>query len=123
MRHYMTRAAFVVLWSSGFVAGAIGTDHAPALALTTYRFALAAVVLAALARAAGVPFPRDRRTLGHLAVIGLLLQAVQFGGGYLGLAAGTPAALSSLIFAACPLVVGALAIPLFGERPAPRVWA
>lgn len=123
MGHYTPRAAFVLLWSSGFVAGAIGTDHAPALALTTYRFALAAAVLAVLARAAGVAFPRDRATLAHLAVIGLLLQAVQFGGGYLGLAAGTPAALSALIFAACPLVVGALAVPLFGERPPARVWA
>jgi drug/metabolite transporter (DMT)-like permease len=120
---YGPPAAFVLLWSSGFIAGTIGTRHAPALALTTWRFALAALVLAALARAAGAPFPRDRRTLGHLAVAGLLLQALQFGGGYLGLAAGTPAAMSSLIMSACPLVVAVAAIPLFGERPAPRAWA
>jgi drug/metabolite transporter (DMT)-like permease len=122
MTRYMPLAAFVPLWSTGYIAGTIGTDHAPALPLTTFRFVLAAAVLAALARAARVPFPRDRRTLGHLAVAGVLLQAVQFGCGYLGFAAGIHAALASLIYSVAPLVVAVAAIPLFGERLSGRAW-
>ena len=62
-------------------------------------------MLALLALAARASWPRDRRTLGHLAVAGLLLQAVQFSAGYLGMAAGVPAALAALIMCSCPLVV------------------
>src|SRR3954453_18198298 len=105
MTRYIALLAFVPLWSTGYIAGTIGTEHAPALPLTTLRFLLAAAVLAALARAARVPFPRDPRTIGHLRVAGVRLQAVQFGAGYLGFAAGIHAALASLIASAAPLVV------------------
>ncbi|WCB92657.1 hypothetical protein DSM104299_01354 [Baekduia alba] len=123
MTRYLPLVGFVPLWSTGFIAGTIGTDNAPALPLTTFRFLLAAAVLALLAKAARVPFPRDPRTIGHLAVAGFFLQALQFGAGYLGFAAGIHAALASLIFSAAPLVVAVAAIPLFGERLSRRAWA
>ena len=44
---------FVVLWSSGYLVGAIGTRSTPAFALTSWRFLIAAAVLA-LAAAPGV---------------------------------------------------------------------
>jgi drug/metabolite transporter (DMT)-like permease len=122
MTRYLPRIVFVPLWSTGYIAGTIGTRHAPALPLTTFRFLIAALVLAALAKAARVPFPRDRRTLGHLVVAGVLLQGLQFGADYLGFAAGIHAALASLISSLAPLVVGVAAIPLFGERLSGRAW-
>src|SRR3954451_11888629 len=114
-----TFPVFVLLWSSGFLVGSLGARHAPPLALTTWRFAISAAVLALLAVAARVPWPRDRRTLLALAVGGVLLQAVQFAAGYLAMGAGVPAALVALILCSCPLVVA-----LAGhERLGAPAWA
>ncbi len=89
---------FVVLWSSGYVVGALGIEVADPLPLLAARFTLAAVVAVPLVlregRWRGAP-------LGRLAVVGLLLQIVQFGGIYGGFALGVPAALSALVMLGC----------------------
>ena len=82
------------LWSSGYVVGAVAIDVADPLPLLAARFVLASLVAVPLAlrrgRWRGAP-------LGRLAVAGLLLQVVQFGGVYGGFALGVPAALSALV--------------------------
>jgi drug/metabolite transporter (DMT)-like permease len=76
---------FVLIWSSGYVVGALAIQVADPLPLLAVRFALASLVLVPLAmrhgRWRGAP-------LGRLAVVGLLLQVVQFGGVYGGFALG-----------------------------------
>src|ERR1700704_4941616 len=85
---------FVVLWSSGYVVGALAIDVADPLPLLAARFALASVVAVPLAlrhgRWRGAP-------LGRLAVVGILLQVVQFGGVYGGFALRGPGARSALL--------------------------
>jgi drug/metabolite transporter (DMT)-like permease len=115
-------AVFVLLWSSGFLVGSVGAHHAPPLALTFWRFCLAAGVLAAIARATHAPWPRGRAAWRHVAITGVLLQAVQFSGVYLGLSLGVPAALSSLIMGGAPIVVAGGAVVLLGERLDRRRW-
>src|SRR3954465_761770 len=79
--------AFVLLWSSGYVVGAVALGAAAPLPLLAARFALAALLAVPLALRSG----RWRGApVGRLAVIGLLLQVVQFGGVYGGGAAGGP---------------------------------
>jgi drug/metabolite transporter (DMT)-like permease len=113
--------AFVLLWSSGYVVGAVALGAADPLPLLAARFALAAVLAVPLAlrggRWRGAP-------LGRLAVIGLLLQVVQFGCVYGGLSLGVPAALSALvILGLSPLATTGLAIATGQERSDRRLWA
>lgn len=112
---------FIALWSSGYVVGALAIQVADPLPLLASRFALAAAVGVPLAlrtgRWRGAP-------LGRLAVVGLLLQVVQFGGIYGGFALGVPAALSALaMLGLSPLVTTGLAVASGQERADARLWA
>lgn len=112
---------FVLLWSSGYVVGALAIEVADPLPLLAVRFTLASLVLMPLAlrhgRWRGAP-------LGKLAVVGLLLQVVQFAGIYGGFALGVPAGLSALVMLGlAPLVTTGLAIGSGQERGDLRLWS
>jgi drug/metabolite transporter (DMT)-like permease len=112
---------FVLLWSSGYVVGALAVQVADPLPLLAIRFTLAALVLAPLAlrrgRWRGAP-------LGQLAVLGVVLHVVQFGGIYGGFALGVPAGLSALVMLGLsPLVTTGLAIATGQEHGDGRLWA
>jgi len=112
---------FVLLWSSGYVVGALAVQVADPLPLLAIRFTLAALVLAPLAlrrgRWRGAPF-------GRLAVLGVVLHVVQFGGIYGGFALGVPAGLSALVMLGLsPLVTTGLAIAGGQEHGDARLWA
>ncbi|MWK40545.1 EamA family transporter [Actinomadura sp. J1-007] len=107
-------AAFIVLWSSAFVAGVPGVHAASPLLLMFARFGLAGVLLAAYALVKRAPWPRGR-ALAHVAVCGLLIQAVQFGSFYTLLGKGYPAAVISLVQGLSPVVI-AVAGRFLGER-------
>jgi drug/metabolite transporter (DMT)-like permease len=119
----MLTPLFVLVWSSGYLAGTIGAWSVPPLALVAWRFLLAATLLAAVALATRAPWPRGRRAWRDLVVTGLLLQGVQFGAAYTGLALGIPAGLAAMILSLSPVVVAVLGGPLFGERLGPWGWA
>ncbi|MGH8795134.1 MAG: DMT family transporter [Stackebrandtia sp.] len=112
---------FVVLWSSAFVAGIVGVDAAPPLLLTFGRFAIAGVLLAAVALAVRAPWPRGR-ALGHVMAAGLFMQALQFGSFYTALDYGVPAAVIALVQGLSPVVIALLAGRLLGERVNRRHW-
>src|SRR3954453_3418999 len=112
---------FVGLWSSGYVVGALAVGVADPIPLLAARFTLASLVAVPLA----LPHGRWRGApLGRLAVVGLLLQVVQFGGVYGGFALGVPAALSALVMLGLsPLVTTALAVARGPGSAQPRPWA
>jgi drug/metabolite transporter (DMT)-like permease len=114
----MAAPAFVILWSSAFIAGSVGLRSAPPLLLTLIRLAAAGVILALVAWATGAPWPRGRQLL-HVVVAGLLLQAVQFGGFYWAMALGLPAALTALVQGLTPVLTATLAWLLLRERTRP----
>jgi drug/metabolite transporter (DMT)-like permease len=113
-------AAFVVLWSTGYIAGKVGLAHAAAFNLLVVRFAGATLAFAALAFAARATWPGWRAT-AHSAVVGVLSLALQFGGVYLGVQWGAEIGVAALVIGAMPLVTAALA-PWFGEHVTPRQW-
>jgi len=115
-------ALFVLLWSSAFIAGIIGVDAAPPLLLIFTRFALAGLLLAVVAVALRMPWPRGR-ALGHVAVTGVLIQAVQFGALYCALGMGMPAAVVALVQGFSPVLVALLSAPALGERVSGLRWA
>jgi drug/metabolite transporter (DMT)-like permease len=111
---------FVLLWSSGYVVGSLAIDVADPVPLLAARFALASLVAVPLAlrhgRWRGAP-------LAKLAVVGLLLQIVQFTGVYGGFALDVPAALGALVMLGlAPLVTTALAIAGGQEQGDARLW-
>lgn len=114
-------ALFVVMWSSAFVAGLIGIGAAPPLLLTFARFALAGLLLTGIALAVRAPWPRGR-ALAHVAVAGVLVQAVQFAAFYTALGMHVPAAVLALVQGLNPVVIALVAGRVLGERLSARQW-
>ncbi|MFD9903242.1 DMT family transporter [Streptomyces sp. NPDC059063] len=109
------RVALVLVWSSGFVSGKLGLRHAAPYTFAALRFTVAGLVLLALAGLRRERLPRGRQ-LGHLAVAGVLMQAVQFSSIYAGMDRGVPSGLAALIIALYPLTASLLSVPLLHER-------
>jgi drug/metabolite transporter (DMT)-like permease len=129
MAHHLVRvatgvlpAAFVVVWSTGYLAGSVGAHSGPPLALLFWRFLLAFTVLGVVALVTRAPWPDRPRTYLHLLVTGVLLQTLQFGPLYLGLSMEVTAGMAAMIMSACPLVVAAVAVPVFAERLTGWQW-
>ncbi|MER5636041.1 EamA family transporter [Kitasatospora sp. NPDC002227] len=114
-------AVFVVLWSSAFVAAVFGTGAAPPLLLTFARFAAAGVLLTVIALVSRSPWPRGRMLL-HVAVVGLLMQAVQFGAFYTAIGAGLPGGVVALVQGFNPVLIALMAGGVLGERISRRQW-
>ncbi|AOK32130.1 MULTISPECIES: DMT family transporter [Burkholderia] len=118
----VTAAAFVALWSTGFiVARAIKPYADPNLYLLA-RFAGTALVYACVARAVRAPWPAAREWGRHL-LAGALLQGIYLGASYWAVAQGLNAGVMALLGALQPLATAALAAPLFNERLPARGWA
>jgi drug/metabolite transporter (DMT)-like permease len=65
---------------------------------------------------------RTWRLTGHIAVVGLFLQAIYLGGVYTAIARGIPAGISALIVGVQPIIIAAVVGPLLGERVRVRQW-
>jgi len=107
---------FVLIWSTGFVVARLAMPHAPPFSFLTVRFALSAVcffVWIALARAA---WPAGRAQWGHLAVVGLLMQAGYLGGVWSAVKAGIGAGTVALLVGLQP-VLTAVWVTATASRP------
>lgn len=107
----------VIMWSSGFIGAGLGTRHAPADVLLTWRYVAAAVLLGCVMLALR-QFPHRGGLVRH-GVVGLLCQGMYLGGVVTGIGLGVPAGTAALIAALQPLVVATLAHALLGERTTP----
>lgn len=103
----------VLMWSSGFIGAALGTQFAAADTLLAWRYVVAAVLVTVWAAARGVR--PDRRTWPRLALVGLLCQCLYLGGVVTGVGMGVPPGTAALVAALQPLVVAVVAAPLLGE--------
>ncbi|SHG79677.1 DMT family transporter [Pollutimonas bauzanensis] len=109
-------ALFILMWSSGYVAGKIGLPYAGPFTLIFIRFASAAIILLAVTLATQAPWPTKPMVYVHLAVVGLLVQALQFSGLYLGLSLGVSAGVSALVVGMMPIFTAIGAIAFLNER-------
>jgi drug/metabolite transporter (DMT)-like permease len=107
---------FILLWSSGYVAGKLALPHTGPLTLLTLRFGLAAVVLLAVAAATRAPWPHGARGWGHLAVVGLLMQVLHFSCIYFALRMGLSAGVAGLLIGLMPLATALGAHLWLAER-------
>lgn len=109
-------AVFILMWSTGYVAGKLGLPYAGPFTLLFLRFGVAAAVLLAVALATRAPWPRTARQWLHVVVVGLLIQALQFSGLYAGLALGVSAGVSAVIVGLMPVCTALGAVVFLGER-------
>ncbi|HKU97416.1 MAG TPA: DMT family transporter, partial [Vineibacter sp.] len=107
--------AFVPLWSSGILFGALALRHGPPFAVTGVRFVIAAILLAILAHWRQAPWPRGP-ALVHAVVVGFLLQGAHYAGCYAAIAEGLPAGVVGLIVGLIPVVTALGAAPILGEK-------
>ncbi len=108
-------AAFVLVWSSGYIAGPAGVDVVEPFTLLTLRFGVAALLLAPLAWWLRGPMRMTRHELLRVGAVGLVLNAVQFGLMYVGFALGLGATLAALLHSLSPVLTVVLAGLLLGR--------
>lgn len=105
----------VLLWALGYPLGAIGVGAMSPFLLLFLRFALSGVLMAAVVAGTRRALPRGRQW-GHAVIAGLLTQALQFLGCYLGFQAGVPAGIAALILGVNPAVTAVVARVTLRER-------
>jgi drug/metabolite transporter (DMT)-like permease len=108
--------AFILLWSSGWVAAKFGAMVSGPLTFLVIRFAVAILCFVAICILSGARWPSDRTELRRVLVSGVLLH-----GGYLGpvwwaIGQGVPAGLSGIIAGLQPLLTALAAPYLLDER-------
>jgi drug/metabolite transporter (DMT)-like permease len=113
---------FIAMWSSGYVVGKLALPFVGPYTLIFIRFASAALILLAVALATKAPWPKTRAQFGHLIVVGLLIQALQFGGLYMGLGLGVSAGVAALIVGTMPVFAALGAIRFLGEKVGGIEW-
>lgn len=125
---WLTAAAFVVAWSSGFVGASLADGTAASMwGLLAWRYLATAAVLVLTC----VSIPSTRRALidmgrGDLvrqAVLALLSHVVFLSGVFLAAHLGLDAGLSAVVCAVQPLLVTAAGRLVFSDRVGVRQWA
>ena len=114
--------SFVLVWSSGYLVGDIGTTSLPPFTLLWWRFAAGTLVALVVALVGRARWPRRPQQWLHLMIIGVLLHTVQFGGVYVGMSIGAPAGLSALLVGTSPLVIALVGTSAFNERMSRVQW-
>ena len=114
---------FIVLFSTGWIAGKIGLLSTGPLTLLLIRCGAAALVLLVVALLTGAPWPRRSTDYGHLAVVGMLMHGLAMAGVYVGLSLGVSAGASALIGGMAPIFTALAAGPLLDERIGPAQWS
>lgn len=115
--------SFIILWSSGYIGGAVGILYAEPFTMTFLRFALAGLILFAFAVATKAKMPSSWSQIGHIAVVGVFMQALQFGGLYAGMKNGVPAGQSALIVGLMPVFVALGAGVFLKEKVTWKQWS
>ncbi|WP_083518633.1 EamA family transporter [Serinicoccus chungangensis] len=113
LRHTLLAVLVAALWGLNFLAIHASLEHFPPLFLVALRFAVLAVPTLLLV-------PRPQVPVRWLVGYGLGFGTLQFVGLYLGMAAGFPAGLASLVLQASAPFTVLLGVLLLGERLTPR---
>ncbi|MGE4595046.1 MAG: DMT family transporter [Gammaproteobacteria bacterium] len=113
---------FVWIWSTGYLAAKYGLPYAEPFTLLAYRFALTLLFLAPIVFVLKRPWPRSRRAILHLSVVGLLIHGIYLGGIFQAIKWGMPAGLSAMIIGLQPLGMAMVASIMLNEAVSKRQW-
>ena len=112
---------FVAVWGAGYLATKVGLQHAAPFTFLTLRFAFGLLCLLPLVLYTRISWGTPM-ALGHLAVAGLLMHAVQLGGSHYAQYLGMSAGVAALIISTQPLFTAFLASGFLNERIKPGQW-
>jgi drug/metabolite transporter (DMT)-like permease len=115
-------ALFIFFWGSGFISAKYGLPYAEPFTFLTFRFLIALAILGPLCVLWRVAWPMGPAALCHVVVAGFLVQTIYLIGVFYGVYLGISTGVMALIVGLQPLVTGALAAPVLGERVSPRQW-
>jgi drug/metabolite transporter (DMT)-like permease len=110
-----TASAVTFFYALGYPIGNMAVHAMSPMAVLAFRFGLAAAILGAWTQFARVAWPTGRQ-LGHVAVAGLLMQAVQFCALYYAIQRGAPVVLCAVVLAMNPVATGLLAATFLRDR-------
>jgi drug/metabolite transporter (DMT)-like permease len=113
---------FVTVWGSGFIATKVGLQYAPPFTFLSLRFAFGLLCLVPIVFLFRTTWPKTRAELGHLAVAGLLMHAVQLGGSHYAQYLGMSAGVAALIISTQPLFTAMIAFKFLNEKILPGQW-
>ena len=131
MAQFLLPIIFVVLWSSAFVAGKAGVQHATPFAFLAIRFSIVALIFILVALGLRIWRNKDKIARSQdrsndpilrTALVGVLIHGAYLGGTFFAMSNGLGAALAALIASTQPLLTTALAIFLFNEKPRLIQW-
>ena len=108
--------AFVLVWSSGYIAAPAAVRAAAPFWVLGWRFTLAGLLGIALALLLRRSPRMSRRTLARVAGVGLVMNALQFGLMYVAFDLGLGATVGSMLHALSPVLTAILAALLLHER-------
>jgi len=112
---------FVAVWGAGYILTKIGLQHAAPFTFLTLRFAFGMLCLLPVVLFTRISWGTPA-ALGHLAVAGLLMHAVQLGGSHYAQYLGMSAGVAALILSTQPLFTAVLAGRVLNERLKRRQW-
>ena len=119
VRLVLSLAAVFLIWSSTYRAIAIAVRELPPMLMASVRYGSAGVVMIAIARRRGAPWPRLGQWLAVFPIGALLFVG---GNGFVAVGEQTVASSgAAVVCATMPLWAGVLSA-LFGERPSRREW-
>lgn len=113
---------FVVLWSTGFIGAKLGLPFAEPLTFLLWRYGTVTLLFLAVALLLRAPWPDSWEQVGHIAVSGLMVNALYIGGVFCAINQGVPAGIVSLIVGLQPLFTAVLASRILGEKVYGRQW-
>jgi len=115
-------ALFIFFWASGFVAAKYGLPYAEPFTFLTLRFLVALVLLVPLAILLRADWPSTPSAVGHVIVVGLLVQTIYLIGVFYAVFLGISTGVIALIVGLQPLITGAMAGSVLGEKVSFRQW-
>ena len=114
-----TATTVTFFYALGYPIGNLAVHALSPMAVLAFRFGLAGAILGVWAALARVRFPTGR-TLAHVAIAGLLMQAVQFCALYIAIQHGAPAVRCAVGIAMNPVATALLAATFLRDRLTPR---
>jgi drug/metabolite transporter (DMT)-like permease len=100
--------AFIFVWATGYVVAKLAARDAEALSFLLVRYVGVMLMMAVLAGLAGARWP-NRRDAAHIAVAGVMIQAVYLGGVWVSIRMGLSAGVAALIVNLQPVLTVCLA--------------
>ena len=113
---------FVFLWSTGFIAAKAGLEEAGPATFLFLRFSLVSVLMLCLLPVLRPIWPASPKAWAHLAILGIMMQVIYFGGAWMAMSTGVGAGTAALVLSLQPVLTALLAGPVLGERLRRRQW-